>query len=149
MIEKMQPPHIMITASIIIIYNYLFCSSNSFFNLSISASFSSKRALFSSLPYFNFCLHLPVHQSHPSSCQPSALPYSCLISSTLQKNILSTSFGLSKYSLISRRTDSKSGNISINCSISSGVSATNSDRYFKRSSFIFSVTCFSLYCVLS
>ena len=31
----------MITAFVIIIYNYLFCSSNSFFSLAISASFSS------------------------------------------------------------------------------------------------------------
>ena len=84
--QKMQPPHIMITASIIIIYNYLFCSSNSFFNLSISASFSSKRALFSSnCESFSSNCALFSSASHPSSCQPSALPYSCLISSTLQK----------------------------------------------------------------
>lgn len=90
--QKMQPPHIMITASIIIIYNYLFCSSNSFFNLSISASFLLNVPYFLltvslfllTVPYF--LLPAPsVHQSHPSSCQPSALPYSCLISSTLQK----------------------------------------------------------------
>lgn len=65
------------------------------------------------------------------------------------ENILSTSSGLSIYSLISQRTPSRSGNIPISYSISCGVSATNNDRYFRRSSFIFSVTSLSLYCVLS
>ena len=65
------------------------------------------------------------------------------------ENILSTSSGLSIYSLISRRTPSRSGNIPISCSISCEVSATNNDRYFRRSSFILSVTSLSLYCVLS
>ena len=123
--------------------NYLFCSSSNFFNLSISASFASIVASFSlkdalrasfcasSSPFCASSLpFLPsARPSHPSSCRPSTLPYSCPISLTPLKHTehLPRSFQIF---IISRRTDSRSGNISINLSISCGVSATNNDRYF-------------------
>ena len=104
-------------------FYYLFCSSNNFFNLAISASFSSDDNFSSS-----FCAFKVSISSFILSTINSAVFLSNILNAS--ENILSTSPGLSKYSLISWRTDSRSGNISISLSISCGVSATNNDKNF-------------------
>ena len=118
--------------------NYLFCSSKSFFNLCTSACNSLFFSFNSSFCSFRFTI---------SSLILSTINSAVFLSNILNasENILSTSPGLSKYSLISWRTDSRSGNVSTSLSISYGVSATNNDKNFNLSLFIFSETNASLY----
>ena len=118
--------------------NYSFCSSKSFFNLCTSACSSLFLSFNSSFYSFKFTISSFILSTINSAVFPSNIL-------NASENILSTSPGLSKYSLISRRTDSRSVNVSTSLSISCGVLATNNDKNFSLSISILSETNSSLY----